>query len=405
MIRWIRHLREYISLPVAARQEWRFDRSGLPAVDPGPQRVILASIEWLSHAQDSSEPPDDGVARHYSFATGWSASYPETTGYIVPTLLEQARLLRRPDLVGRARRMVDWLTAVQFPVGGVPGGTVGARPWEPVVFNTGQVLLGFAAAIDEFGADYVDPAKRAVQWLVDAQDDDGAWRRFESPFRAPGEKAYYTHVAWGLLEAARVGVDTGRAEHFARKHLQWAMTLQRPNGWIERCCLNDPQKPLTHTLGYTLRGFIEGYRYFSDDSMLEAASRLADPLLAALQEDGFLAGRFDASWRPRAEWSCLTGTAQVAICWFLIGRLTGDQRYIHGAKLANSFVRRTIRLSGPADVVGGVKGSYPFWGDYGRYELLNWAAKFTIDSNQLELEADGVSTVMDSERSNPESQA
>ena len=37
------------------------------------------------------------------------------------------------------------------------------------------------------------------------------------------------------------------------------------------------------------------------------------------------------------------------------------------------------------DIVGGVKGAFPVSGDYGRYEYLNWAAKFSIDANGYEM--------------------
>ena len=54
--------------------------------------------------------------------------------------------------------------------------------------------------------------------------------------------------------------------------------------------------------------------------------------------------------------------------------------------LANEYVRRTVDLEGPIDTRGGVKGSFPIDGDYGSYEYPNWAAKFMIDSLQLECE-------------------
>ena len=36
---------------------------------------------------------------------------------------------------------------------------------------------------------------------------------------------------------------------------------------------------------------------------------------------------------------------------------------------------------------GAISGSYPRHGAYGRYEYLNWAAKFFIDSNLAEVRA------------------
>ena len=38
--------------------------------------------------------------------------------------------------------------------------------------------------------------------------------------------------------------------------------------------------------------------------------------------------------------------------------------------------------------VGGVRGAYPVNGEYGRYEYLNWAAKFCIDSQLMEMYID-----------------
>jgi hypothetical protein len=58
---------------------------------------------------------------------------------------------------------------------------------------------------------------------------------------------------------------------------------------------------------------------------------------------------------------------------------------LSAARKGNAFVRRTVRIDGPPDIRGGVKGSFPVDGDYGRFEYLNWAAKFTVDANIKEL--------------------
>src|SRR6202158_5090542 len=78
-------------LPLAALDEKRQDHRGLPEQTIDLQSAIDAAIIWLGQAQDHSLLRDGGVARHYSLLTGWSASYPETTGYIVPTMIEYAR--------------------------------------------------------------------------------------------------------------------------------------------------------------------------------------------------------------------------------------------------------------------------------------------------------------------------
>jgi hypothetical protein len=381
--RLIRHLR----LPAAARAECRNDQRPLPSADPGAEVAVLACIDWLSQAQDRSTSNDGGVARHYSLLTGWSASYPETTGYIIPTLLSAGTRHGDPELVERGRRMLDWLVSIQFPEGGFQGGMIGQKPVVPVTFNTGQILMGLAAGTSQLGDAYREPMRRAADWLTRTQDPDGCWRSHPTPFAKPGEKAYETHVAWGLMEAVRAEEnDEWRAA--ALRNVDWALGLQSDNGWFDSCCLTDPDNPLTHTLGYALRGVVEAWRLSGDTRYLEAAVRTADGLLSAQRADGALPGRLGPDWSEQAPWSCLTGNVQIAACWLLLHEEIRDRGYVDAAIRANSVVRRTIRYDGPASVRGGVKGSFPVWGDYGRFEYLNWAAKFAIDAFQLEI-ADG----------------
>ncbi len=360
------------------------DRRGLPATDPGPARAAEQALAWLCRAQDHSASADGGVARHYSLRSGWAPSYPETTGYIAPTFLAWDGDLPHLGLAERARRMLDWLVSIQFPEGGFQGGMIGQEPRVPVTFNTGQILFGLAAGQAAFGA-YAEPLRRAADWLAQTQDPDGAWRRHPTPFAAPGEKVYETHVAWGLLEAARQ-VPESRYADVALANVRWALGHQQENGWLARCCLTDPDRPLTHTIGYALRGVVEAHRFAGGDDLLEAARRCADGALSALRPDGFLPGRIDADWRGATRWACLTGTVQIAHCWLLLYEATGDSRYRDAAYAANRYVRRTQRMDGPEDTRGGVKGSFPVDGGYGTDSYLNWAAKFLTDAQRAEQE-------------------
>jgi hypothetical protein len=46
-----------------------------------------------------------------------------------------------------------------------------------------------------------------------------------------------------------------------------------------------------------------------------------------------------------------------------------------------------VKLEGDPGIVGGVAGSFPIDGEYGSFQYLNWAAKFAIDANLMELDA------------------
>ena len=281
--------------------------------------------------------------------------------------------------------MLNWLVGIQMSSGAFQGGAIGELPVVPVTFNTGQSLMGLAAGVSELGEVYHNAMVAAADWLVATQDSDGCWRKYSTPFAAPGEKAYESHVAWGLLEAARLEPSRGYAEA-AMRNIHWMLTHQNDGGWFANCCLSDPGNPLTHTLGYALRGLIAGYEFTGDVKILREACRTAEGALTALRPNGFLPGRLDSQWRGAVSWVCLTGTVQMAACWLLLYRATGDVRFRKAGLIANHYVRSTMRLDGPLETRGAIKGSFPVSGEYLPSQYPNWACKFFIDAHRLEKE-------------------
>jgi len=389
VLRKLKNLLRPEALTPAARAEQARDRAdSLSGADPGCWPVILANLDWLCRAQDHNALGDNGVARDFSLMKGWATSYPETTGYIIPSVIDLAQRLQREDLHARARRMLDWCVAIQFPEGGFMGGKIDAQPRVPVTFNTGQILLGLSAGVATYGDAYRDAALRAGAWLRDSLDADGCWRRHPTPFAAPGEKAYETHVAWGLFEAERVLPGNGFGDAGLRQ-VAWALSKQQPNGWFASNCLSNPDSPLTHTIGYVLRGVVEAWRLTQRADLLAAACRTADGLLPCVDSNGRLPGQLDAQWRGGVDSVCLTGSVQIAHSLILLHQAAQRPDYLATAKRLNGYVRRTVRLDGPLEQRGGVKGSFPVDGSYGRWEYLNWAAKFCIDSQLAEADLEG----------------
>ena len=375
-------LLRFMRLPRQARRAIARDRRGLPPNDPGLSRAVAEAAAWLCRAQDNSVYRDGGVARHYSLITGWGASYPETTGYIVPTMIRLADHLQEPGYRDRARRMLDWLAGIQMEGGGFQGGLIDSTPCVPVTFNTGQILIGLAAGVVAFDA-YHEAMHGAARFLKNSLDPDGCWRRHPTPFAKPGEKAYETHVSWGLFEADRIAPGEGYGEAGLRQ-VDWALTKQTSNGWVADCCLNTPEAPLTHTLGYYLKGMVEAHRFSGENKYLRAALLTAEGLLAARRPDGALPGRLRADWSAMVPWTCLTGNVQIADSWIYLYQVTGDERFWRAARAINAVVRRTLILDGEEGVRGGVAGSFPIGGKYGRLEYLNWAALFMINAQLAE---------------------
>ncbi len=371
---------------------WRLrvrDFLGRGVWKPGPTEGHLhEAMEWLCRAQDAT--PDAGVSRAFHARQGWQPSYPETTGYIIPTFYDYAALTGQERFRQRARRMALWLLGEQLENGAMYGGTTAALQRTPTIFNTGMALQGLVRAYSETREGAIrEAALSATRFLVESQDPDGAWRRYASRFAKRGEHVYHTRVAWALAEAGRLLGDAG-ATRAAERNIEWALTRQNDRGWFSHNDLVDDRVPLTHTIGYAARGILETSLIVGHREWIDMVRTTADALLKAQCADGSLPGRFDENWRPTTSWSCLTGCAQIAIVWFRLYEHTCEPGYLQGAVRSNRYLCRghDIRTT-HLGVRGAVRGSHPIYGPYLRDGFPNWAVKFFADSLMLELRLAG----------------
>lgn len=334
---------------------------------------------WLARAQDAT--PDAGVSAGYAFEDGWIASYPETTGYIIPTLLTYAERSGQAVYRERALRMAEWELTLQHEGGGFPGHFVD-RAHAPVVFNTGQVIFGLLAAAEATGqARFLDAAGRAGAWLAAVQDPDGAWRRFDY---CDTLHSYNSRTAWALVELAQVTGDDALLETGWR-NLTWVCAQQSLDGWIEHAGFTGDAPPFLHTIAYASQGLLEAGRRLKEPHLVEAAERTCRAVLRHVRADGWIPGRFDRCWRPVASYSCLTGNAQMAAQWFRLWGLTGELEYLDAARRATRFLRQLqdCRTTNPR-IRGAIKASHPVWGGYLFGTYPNWAAKFFLDALLME---------------------
>lgn len=360
-------------------------RSARPPVDV--RRSLQAAAEWLARAQDATGC--GGVSAYYDAAKSqWVGAYPETTGYIIPTLFRYAEFSGEVDYRERAIRMADWESDIQLTDGGVRAGTLDAKQVVPTIFNTGQVLFGWLTAWQQTqDTRFRDSAVRAADWLVAAQDPDGAWRRFASPFASHALNTYNTRVAFAL---AKAGDALGERRYLdaAIRNIEWALTQMHPNGWLENNDLEDNSRPLTHTIAYATRGILETGLIAANAAFVDAAAGMARSVAQSQRSDGALPGRLDADWRPAARWTCVTGNAQMAIIWQRLAAETGDASWTPAAERANRFNLSIQNLAATnAGICGGMPGSHPLKGGYMKNRYPNWAAKFFMDALMLQVEA------------------
>ena len=346
--------------------------------DVDRSRHLWEAVRWLERAQDFGE--DRGVSYGARFGEGFLPSYPETTGYIIPTFIALSRRFGDASHLARACAMADWEIEIQLPCGAVMGSKGNITP-TPALFNTGQVLLGWSALFAATGdVRYADASRRAANWMLEMQEPDGQWLNGNSNFALKSATVYNVKAAWGLCEAGRVLGEPGYVEA-AIRNAEFCLGKQLPNGWFEDCCLTNPDRPLLHTMAYAMQGLVGIGRLTGREAFIDAAHRTARALESRMHEDGFLAGRYDRRFQEAASWCCLTGSAQTSIVWSdltLLGRSPAGHRSIE--RINNYLCRRHDVTNADPTLRGSVCGSWPVWGEYGQYKALNWAAKFFVDA-------------------------
>ncbi len=361
------------------------------------EQSLHGTLRWLMMSQDAEYQgeTDDGCSYGYSVFDGWIISYPETTGYILQTFLwyhqefgDDSDLSQ--EIIDRARRMAHWEVDVQMDNGATPGDYVQAVR-VPVAFNTGQVLLGWAEYIRMFPEDkrVRDAALKAGNWLVECVGDKQWFEGGVSSEAEHGNLSYNSMVSWGLAELADA-LDNATFAAAALLTARNYASLINDTPWLTRAGFNDADSafPLTHTLGYSIQGFIEVGRILdapdlvqSGKDLLEAARNVID------METGFLPGRVNPDWKGGANWACLTGSAQFAYSFLRLHHLNqGEDDYIDIATRLIDFVvgtQVTTKTSKP-ETAYGVRGSYPFSSKgYDIATYPNWAAKFLMDAELL----------------------
>ncbi len=351
------------------------DLSGRDAVATDAESHLLAAEAWLCRAHDAS--PDGGVSYGFSLRGGWRPSYPETSGYIATTFLRLA-VDRDPAFAQRARRILDWLLAIQNADGSYPNPRYGSAG---IVFDTGQILFGLVRGYEATRDPHLlDAARRAGDWLVRVADAELRWTRNE---HLDTPHVYNTRTAWALLRLNQVEFDSGR-EAVARRNLEWAVSQQRSSGFFDQCAFRAGVAPFTHTIAYATRGLLESAVLLDEPRYLAAARSCAEATVAHLDGEGHLPSTISPGGVSRAGSCCLTGNCQFAIIWARLHALDGDAQWRQASNRAlDCVMNHQDVVTADANVRGGIKGSHPVWGAYASMTYPNWAAKFFIDAMWL----------------------
>ena len=347
------------------------------------------TADWLLQ---SIEKGRGGSCAHFSPLLGWSKPYPETTGYLIPTLIRTSKYLAVPKYSDAALNIGQWLLDIQSQNGSWHGGLHPNTERKGSVFNTGQILKGMMALFHLTGEQaFLTAADRGANWLASGVDINGFWPAGD--YRASETPSYYSHVAWPMLEVWNSTQRTSQRTA-AELFLDAAVARKLPNGAIAQWGFDDDGPAFTHTIAYTIRGFQESSRLLGD------YCKYGKPMEKILEffikkselTNGRVPGEFSEDLVGNKNYVCLTGNAQLAICILLMEQEVSDLRLVNAAAKMIDFIGSVQHVSRHMKSLrGGVAGSYPLWGRYMFMRYPNWSAKYYCDSlmsiiTRLELE-------------------
>ncbi|PIR12978.1 hypothetical protein COV49_03680 [Candidatus Falkowbacteria bacterium CG11_big_fil_rev_8_21_14_0_20_39_10] len=346
---------------------------------------LSLGVDWIKKAQDATA--DSGVSRGYSLvdngknnSSGWQPSYPETTGYIIPTIVRAGKVLNDEDLLRRARLMADWEMSIMHSDGAVNGGNISVKP-NKSVFDTGQVIRGLIAIYEETKDNkYLEAAIKSSEWILKNEYNmEGRWIDNNASCVNANTTTYNVYAIAPIVKLGVIANNNSFIE-LGRRVADTTIKAQNKNFWFKDADFIKSKDALLHTIAYTIDGLWDVGELLEEEEILKKAKKSLDCVLSKTDEKGRIPGRLSGNWRPTVDWICLTGVAQIGVTAMKIYNKTGEKKYLIKAEKIKEFLKTCQNnLDENFGGKGAVWGSWPISGEYGKYEALNWPVKYFID--------------------------
>lgn len=297
----------------------------------------------------------------------WHKPYPETSGYLIENFINNDSA--EDDNI--AKHTSDWLCDIQHPDGYFFSGTSRIHP---SFFNTAQILFGLYHAANHYEDErYKLALRKSRVWLVNSLDEKGRCTR---GLYHPGYFAsYYSRAIWPILKTGDVD-DSG----YTLESLNFLWQRRLSNGCFEDMSFRKHQPFLTHTLAYTIEGFLESSLLINDSYMRDQCLDSLKIIATMVMDTGTLYSRYDTDWRPAGSGHCVTGQAQLISLWCRAFSINPLPVFLSASELLmNQMIQWQHKNSHP-DYSGGFTASVPLWGNYFPFRMVNWTNKFFLDA-------------------------
>ncbi len=266
-------------------------------------------------------------------------SYPEVTGYFIPTLYRWGEK-------ALARELVQWEISVQRP-----DGAFSATDNVPYTFDTGQVIRGFVAAFADYPA-VEAPLRKACDWILTQVQQDG---KLTTPSTA----------MWGNIADDRIHLYVLPELITAGQLLnepKYAAAAQKVLNYYKTQAVLTEFDTLSHFFAYRIEALC-------DLNETELATKAMQQVAKLQRSDGSVPAY------KKAKWVCTPGLAQFALIWYKLGMSEPANR-------AMAYLEKNQQSN------GGFLGSYGRGADYFAQEEISWAVKYFLDAYQYRVQAD-----------------
>lgn len=274
--------------------------NGWARVERDKDTAIQQMIDWLFDApvrNVTASRKDFGSFSHgVHDKTGHSpGQYTEITGYGVSILAHLYRWHQNEDYLKAAREAADFLLSIQLDTGAYPhcpDPLSSCANGEQYTFDTSMCTMGIMDLYHILPEQkYLDSAKRAGEWLLSMQREDGS---FKAKYKAVegnvntgnffGDgSVIHVKNAMALLKLAAYAGDP-KFEQGARRVCDYALNLQASDGMF----WSMPTKNFvfTHAHCYACEGFISAGAYTGEEKYTKAALKGVEWLRKVQNEDG-----------------------------------------------------------------------------------------------------------------------
>lgn len=287
------------------------------------QTSVEMNIKWIK----KNTIPNKGIIIN----SRQKIPYPEVTGYFIPTLYQWGE----KDL---ARNFTQWLISIQNI-----DGSFSAPDGAPYTFDTGQVIRGFTAALDDL-PEVRNPLRRACDWILTQVQSNG---RLTTPSTKMwgniADDRIHLYVLPPLIEASKK-LNEPKYIDMAYRVLKY---YKHQKDLIEF-------NTLSHFYAYIIEALY-------DLQEIGLAKKAMEQIATLQRKDGSIPAY------KNVPWVCSPGLAQLAIIWYKLGM----------KEYANNVVHYLEKVQNKS---GGFYGSYGRKANYFPKEEISWTTKFLLDA-------------------------